>query len=137
MHAPRPKLRGKAALLDLAFSRIQGWQTRRAVAISNHRTSRGPHREAWMLHRLDTFHLEYPTARSPARKPTPSTNGTLSLVRLNVPHSWGNAVTQLKCKKIRNHPHPALCRALKLARSNHCYAPLRRNLSLRFRNLKE
>ena len=33
---------GKAALLDLAFSRIQGWQTWRVVALSKHRTSRGP-----------------------------------------------------------------------------------------------
>ena len=33
---------GKAALLDLAFSLIQGWQTRRVVALSNHRTFRGP-----------------------------------------------------------------------------------------------
>jgi hypothetical protein len=33
---------GKAALLDLAFSRIQGWQTRFVVALSNHRTYHGP-----------------------------------------------------------------------------------------------
>jgi len=42
VHAPRSLLHGKATLLERAFNRIQGWQTRSAVAISNHRTSRGP-----------------------------------------------------------------------------------------------
>jgi hypothetical protein len=74
-----------------------------------------------MLHRLDTFNLEYPTAPSRVRKPTPSTNGTLNLARLNLPPSCENAVNPLKCQKIRGHSHPALCRVLKLARSNHCY----------------
>ena len=73
-----------------------------------------------MLHRLDTFHLEYPTALSPVREPAPSTNGTLSLVRLNVPHSHKSAVNPLKYKRILNNPQPALCRVFKSAQSNHC-----------------
>jgi len=116
VHAPRSYLRGRAAPLEQAFSRIQGWQTRRAVALSNHRTYRGPIGMAWMLLRLATFHLEYPTAESPARKPTPSTNGTLSLVRLNVPQSRKDAANQLKYKKNTKKSCSALCRVLKLAR---------------------
>ena len=75
-----------------------------------------PHREAWMLNRLDTFHPEHPAAPSPSFKPAPSTNGTLSLARLNVPHSHGNAANLLKYKKIRDRSNPALFRVLKFLR---------------------
>ncbi len=73
-----------------------------------------------MLYRLDSFHLEYPTAPSPACKPLPSISGALSLVRFNVQHSRDETASPLKYKKNTGLPHPALYRALKLARSNHC-----------------
>ena len=53
-----------------------------------------------MLHRPDSFHLEHPTAPSPACKPLPSISGALSLVRFNVQHSCAMAANPLKYKNI-------------------------------------
>jgi len=64
-----------------------------------------------MLHRLDSIHLEYPTAPSPAHKPSPSTGGELSLAWLNVPHQRAMSDEPLKYKK--RPINPMLCCAQK------------------------
>ena len=53
-----------------------------------------------MLYRLDTVHLEYPIAPSPARKPSSLTREALSLAQFNVQHSREDPANPLKYKRI-------------------------------------
>ena len=67
-----------------------------------------------MLHRLDTLHLEYPTAPSPACKPSPSTRGTLNLAADNTRYAHEKVVNPWGYKESRA-TDSVPCRALKLA----------------------
>ncbi len=60
-----------------------------------------------MLHRLDSFHLSYPTAPSPACKPSPSSNEALRLAGLNVLRSGGKVVNPVRRKRVLGIPTDA------------------------------
>ena len=53
-----------------------------------------------MLHRPDSFHLEYPAAPSPACEPSPLTREALSLAQFNIQHQREKTANLLKYNRI-------------------------------------
>jgi len=93
---------------------IQGWQTRRAVALSSHRPSRGPIGRHGCY--IDSTHFTSNTQQCNHLRASHRCRSTEQSASRGLTFR-----TRARMLKIRAPFNPAPCRALKLVRPNHSY----------------